>query len=65
LSSTRPGVGGLTPPCAQEKPLIVIVNERLMDNHQRELADAMAEKNYLLQVALRKPRSQLVVYEHM
>jgi UDP-N-acetylglucosamine transferase subunit ALG13 len=34
----------------QNKPLIVIVNDKLMDNHQRELADAMAEKNYLIQV---------------
>ncbi len=36
--------------CWQNKPLIVIVNDRLMDNHQRELADAMAEKQYLIQV---------------
>ncbi|PAV89403.1 hypothetical protein WR25_11930 isoform C [Diploscapter pachys] len=31
-----------------KKPFIVVVNERLMDNHQMELATAMADENHLL-----------------
>lgn len=27
---------------------MVVVNSKLMDNHQEELANAMAERNYLL-----------------
>lgn len=29
-------------------PLIVVVNERLMGNHQHEIADAMEENHYLV-----------------
>lgn len=29
-------------------PLIVVVNEKLMGNHQHEIADAMEENNYLI-----------------
>lgn len=35
---THPGLG---------KALVVVVNGALMDNHQEELADALAQRNYL------------------
>lgn len=33
---------------ALRKALVVVVNSALMDNHQEELAEAMAQRNYLV-----------------
>lgn len=33
---------------SERKKLIVVINDRLMHNHQSELASAMAQNNYLL-----------------
>lgn len=42
------GAGTILDSLRAKKRLVVVVNEKLMGNHQHEIADAMAEKNYLL-----------------
>ena len=42
------GAGTILDTLRNHKQLIVVVNERLMGNHQHEIADAMAAENYLL-----------------
>lgn len=42
------GAGTILDSLRAKRRLIVVVNENLMGNHQHEIADAMAEKNYLL-----------------
>lgn len=37
----------LCPPLGLGKNLVVVVNGALMDNHQEELAEALAQRNYL------------------
>ena len=43
------GAGTILEALRGRKPLLVVINEALMDNHQAELADAMAEAGYLAQ----------------
>ena len=43
------GAGTILDTLRNHKQLIVVVNERLMGNHQHEIADVMAAENYLLQ----------------
>lgn len=43
------GAGTILDTLRNHKQLIVVVNERLMGNHQHEIADVMAAESYLLQ----------------
>ena len=43
------GAGTILDTLRNHKQLIVVVNERLMGNHQHEIADVMAAEKYLLQ----------------
>eukprot|EP00467_Chlorarachnion_reptans_P020536 CAMPEP_0114512196 /NCGR_PEP_ID=MMETSP0109-20121206/14834_1 /TAXON_ID=29199 /ORGANISM="Chlorarachnion reptans, Strain CCCM449" /LENGTH=170 /DNA_ID=CAMNT_0001691839 /DNA_START=28 /DNA_END=540 /DNA_ORIENTATION=- len=47
LVISHAGAGSISETLSLKKPLLVVVNETLMDNHQVELATAMAEKGYL------------------
>ncbi|KAL6573628.1 hypothetical protein OROHE_002087 [Orobanche hederae] len=42
-----PGSGSIFETLRLKKPLIVVVNEDLMDNHQSELAEELAERKHL------------------
>ncbi|CBJ31146.1 beta(1,4)-N-acetylglucosaminyltransferase [Ectocarpus siliculosus] len=41
------GAGSVMEALGLGKALVVVVNRALMDNHQEELADALAQRNYL------------------
>lgn len=47
LVISHAGSGSIFETLRQRKPLIVVVNEDLMDNHQAELAEELAERRYL------------------
>lgn len=42
------GAGTVLDVMTLEKPMIVVINESLQENHQQELADALIELNYCL-----------------
>lgn len=42
------GAGTIMEVLRRHKKLVVVVNETLMNNHQHEIADALAEKNYVI-----------------
>ncbi|KAL7410369.1 glycosyl transferase [Mrakia frigida] len=48
LVVSHAGAGSILTTLRLDKPLIVVVNLSLMDNHQSELADTLKDKNYLL-----------------
>ncbi|KAL8026965.1 hypothetical protein ABFX02_14G064400 [Erythranthe guttata] len=47
LVISHAGSGSIFETLKLRKPLIVVVNEDLMDNHQSELAEELAERNHL------------------
>jgi len=47
LVISHAGAGSIMDALMQQKPLLVVPNENLMDNHQVELADALAERKHL------------------
>ena len=46
LVISHAGAGSIGEALALKKSLVICVNETLMDNHQLELAEAVAEKNW-------------------
>ncbi|GMF35570.1 unnamed protein product [Phytophthora lilii] len=52
LVISHAGAGSIMDGLALGKKLLVVVNTALMDNHQTELAEAMAEQKYCLQTSV-------------
>ncbi|OWZ17060.1 UDP-N-acetylglucosamine transferase subunit [Phytophthora megakarya] len=52
LVISHAGAGSIMDGLALKKKLVVVVNTALMDNHQTELAEAMADQNFCLQTSV-------------
>jgi beta-1,4-N-acetylglucosaminyltransferase len=48
LVISHAGAGSIVEALQRRKPLVVVVNDALMGNHQTEVADALAEMNHLV-----------------
>ncbi|KAH7479905.1 hypothetical protein PRIC1_008546 [Phytophthora ramorum] len=59
LVISHAGAGSIMDGLALRKKLLVVVNTALMDNHQAELAEAMADQNYCLQTSVQGLQSTL------
>ncbi|KAF4042818.1 Glycosyltransferase family 28 C-terminal domain [Phytophthora infestans] len=59
LIISHAGAGSIMDGLALKKKLLVVVNTSLMDNHQAELAEAMADQNYCLQTTVQGLQSML------
>eukprot|EP01114_Cavostelium_apophysatum_P022358 TRINITY_DN8062_c0_g1_i1.p1 TRINITY_DN8062_c0_g1~~TRINITY_DN8062_c0_g1_i1.p1 ORF type:complete len:401 (-),score=60.72 TRINITY_DN8062_c0_g1_i1:44-1246(-) len=62
LVISHAGAGSILETLAQQKPLIVVPNERLMNNHQLELAEKLARKGYLVYSKLQDPSGRTLDY---
>lgn len=62
LIISHAGAGSVMEGLRQHKPMVVVVNDSLMDNHQVELASALGEANYLVYAP--SPRLLLGVLEN-
>ncbi|KAJ1975862.1 UDP-N-acetylglucosamine transferase subunit ALG13 [Dimargaris xerosporica] len=51
LVISHAGSGTILECLTRAKPLVAVVNDSLMDNHQLELAEALAEQGYLVSTA--------------
>lgn len=47
LIISHAGAGSIMEALSLQKPLLVVINENLMDNHQTELSDTLHEQGYL------------------
>ncbi|CAI5724812.1 hypothetical protein KXD40_003449 [Peronospora effusa] len=52
LIISHAGAGSIMDGLALKKKLVVVVNTELMDNHQMELAEAMADQKFCLQTSV-------------
>lgn len=63
LVISHAGAGSIMEALALGKALVVVVNSALMDNHQEELAEAMAQRNYLAATTPEKLAQTLVDFD--
>jgi beta-1,4-N-acetylglucosaminyltransferase len=65
LVISHAGAGSCIEVLRAKKPLIVVINETLMDNHQLELAEKLQAENYLVYTTVEGLAQQLsVIGEH-